>query len=237
MARILVGIATVTPDQRFLESLPIFSQEVVEQGLAKLDFMWVWNKPLVEAQNAFAERVLAWEYDYLLTLEDDHWGFNAAMLRDCLRLDTHVAAISYRSRHFPFEMIPMKYMRKDKNGAKLYNGMKETKGIHEGDLCGFGFTLIKDEVFKILERPFFRLNIEAHKGVGPRATDIDFCTRLEEKGIKPIGIFDHRLPHREITDETYQEMLVTGVIAKHSMFTRMKSIMNDSKKEKISNVP
>lgn len=217
MAKILVGIATVTPDKRFLESLPSFFQEAGK--LHQLEDFWVWNKPLVEAQNEFAEKMVGGDYDYLLTIEDDHWGFTASMLESCIAADTHVCGISYRSRHLPFMKLPMKYSgTTDHNGNKLYDSVKGVSGYENGDLIGFGFTLIKKEVFQILDRPYFRLNTDTMTGVGPRATDIDFCKRLIEKGIHPVGCMDYVLNHREITEENYKEMLVGGIIEKQNFF-------------------
>jgi hypothetical protein len=232
MAKILVGIATVTPDKRFLESLPSFFQEAGR--IHQLDCMWVWNKPLVDAQNDFAERMVTGDYDYLLTLEDDHWGFTASMLKSCIAADTHVCGISYRSRHLPFMKIPMVYSgTTGPNGNKLYDSIKHESGFHEADLIGFGFTLIKSEVFRILDRPYFRLNTDRFKGVGPRATDIDFSTRLIEKGIRPIGCFDYVLNHREITESNYKEMLVGGIIEKQNFFSMLRRNSQKLQKEKV----
>lgn len=227
--RILCGIATVTPDRRFLQSLPCFADQVARNlPHVEIDFAhgWVWNKTLVEAQNEFTKVAMDGEYDYLLTIEDDHWGFTWQMLQTCLDANTHVAGIPYRSRHFPFDVVPMKYALTDKEGRKKFTGMNDEKytGYEKADLLGFGFTLIKTEVFRILDRPYFRLNIEKYKGQGPIATDIDFCDRLIEKDIFPVGCFQHRLNHRDLEESKYKEMLVQGILAQHSMFTTIENI-------------
>lgn len=225
MAKILTGIATVTPDKRFLETLPSFFRDAGKNH--DIHDMWVWNKPLVEAQNEFAEETIKGGYDYLLTIEDDHWGFTSSMLDSCLIANTHVCGISYRSRHLPFMKIPMVYSgTTDGNGNKLYDPIRHTAGYHESDLIGFGFTLIRSDVFRILDRPYFRLNTERFVGVGPRATDIDFSTRLIEKGIRPVGCFDYTLNHREITEERYKELLVSGIIEKQNFFSMLRRNSN-----------
>lgn len=228
--RILVGIATVTPDKRFLESLFSFARET--KNIAHLDDMWVWNKQLVDAQNDLAEATINGNYDYLLTIEDDHWGFTSSMLDSCLAANTHVCGISYRSRHLPFMKLPMKYSGgKGEAGNPLYDSINEQSGFHEADLISFGFTLIRSDVFRILDRPFFRLNTERFVGVGPRATDIDFSTRLLEKGIRPVGCFDYVLNHREITEENYKQMLVSGIIEKQNFFSMLRRNTINLKKE------
>lgn len=229
--KILTGIATITPDRRFIQTLPEFVRDASKSH--QLELMWVWDKPLVDAQNMFAEKMVSGEYDYLLTLEDDHWGFTASMLESCIAANTHVCGIPYRSRHLPFMKIPMKYSgTTDHNGNKLYDSLNEKSGYHEGDLIGFGFTLIKSEVFRILDRPYFRLNTEKFIGVGPRATDIDFCTRLVEKGIQPVGCYDYSLPHRDITEENYLKMLAGGIIEKQTFFSMLRRNSEKLKKER-----
>ena len=217
MSRVLVGIATVSPDRRFLESLPLFLRDAGKHH--EVDTRWVWNKPLVEAQNELAQACLDGGYEYLLTIEDDHWGFTAQMLEACLAADSHVCGIPYRSRHMPFQLLPMRYADGvDQHGRQLYDVVNETGGYHAADLIGFGFTLIRADVFRILDRPFFRLNCETIKSVGPRATDIDFCVRLGQQGIRPAGCFDYKVQHRDIDEASYQEMRVSGVMERHSMF-------------------
>lgn len=230
VTRILLGLATVTPDRRCLQSIGAFADGVARNlPHVEIEYSdgWVWNRPLVDAQNIIAEKMLEGGFDYLLTIEDDHWNFTWQMLQTCLEANTHVAGIPYRSRHFPFDVVPMKFKHIDKDGCRKYVGMNDENlnGYEPADLLGFGFTLIRSDVFRILDRPYFRLNTENFKGpLGPHATDIDFCTRLIDKGIHPIGCFQHRLNHRDIVEDKYKDMLVQGILTQHSMFTTIENI-------------
>lgn len=171
---------------------------------------------------------MAGDYTHLLTVEDDHWGFTADMLASCLEGDSDVVAISYRSRHFPFPKLPQRFTKTDHNGVRRFNSLRVTGDYEEADLCGFGFTLIKRAVLEKIGRPYFRLNNQYYKGVGPHATDIDFCYRVQQAGMKVIGCFRHIVNHRELTEEGYQEMVVNGILAKHSMFTYMQELHKKS---------
>lgn len=226
--KILLGIATVSPDRRFLESLPYFFKDAA--AAYNIEIFWVWNKPLVDAQNEIADKFLAGDYTHLLFIEDDHWAFTKEMLDACFKPDAAVCGVSYRSRHFPFPVIPMLKSHQDEQGFWKYRGFNGRTGYHEVDLVGFGFTLIKREVFEKLEQPYFRLNWD---GTAPKATDIDFCLRIQAAGFKIIGCYDHRVNHREITDEGVNEMQVNGILAKHSMFTRLHTMFL---KKKTSNL-
>lgn len=219
MSKILVGLAVHKPDRRFLESLPSFFQDSGRRN--EMESLWIWDKTLVDAQNVMADELLKGDYDYLLTIEDDHWGFTWEMLKTLLNMDTDIAAISYRNRHFPFGKIPMTHSGFSKDGFHRFLSINEESGWHEADLCGFGFTLIKRHVIETLDKPVFRLNRDRLNGCGPHATDVDFCLRAKAKGFKILGCFDHLLNHRDISDETYKEMLVSGTLAKHSMFTHI----------------
>lgn len=228
--RILLGVATISPDRRFLSGLAQFADGVGHNlPDIQMDYIngWIWNKTLVEAQNELADKTLEGNYDYLLFMEDDHWGFTWQMLQTCINSGKHVAGIPYRSRHFPFDVVPMSYCQTRPDGTKLFKGMNDaTKytGYHECDLLGFGFTLVKSEVFRIIDRPFFRENITVYPGCGPRATDILFAESLIAKGIKPIGCFQHRINHREIEEATYKKLMVEGVINKNSLFGTLRSV-------------
>jgi len=219
MAKILVGIATVSPDQRFLGSLPSFFRTVSRDH--QLDCHWVFNKPLDEAQNEIGTKTLEGSYDYLLTIEDDHYEFTAEMLDSLITADKQVCGISYRSRHYPFAYVPMKYTHTSDNDIRLFKGQSHPDGIHETDLVGFGFTLIKKEVFEILEFPWFVYNKENHIGCGPNATDMQFSFRLQKKGIKLFGCWDYFLPHRDITETSWQNYLVKAIPKKTSLFTHL----------------
>jgi hypothetical protein len=228
--RILLGIATVAPDRRFLANLPAFASDVARYlPHVDIDYVtgWVWNKELVEAQNELADKALEGKYDYLLFMEDDHWGFTWQMLDTCLKANTHAAGIPYRSRHFPFDVVPMKKATIPRPGEiRRFKGMNDPekyKSYHECDLLGFGFTLVKTETFRIIDRPFFMENIRKYPGCGARATDILFAESLQAKGINPVGCFQHRINHREIQEDNYKKLMVEGVINKCSLFGTLES--------------
>lgn len=73
-----------------------------------------------------------------------------------------------------------------KNGNFITS--KGKTGIEEVDTIGFGFTLIKTEVFKKLKAPWFATPWDGTKHVGE---DIYFCTMAKEAGYKII--VDHDL--------------------------------------------
>jgi hypothetical protein len=76
-------------------------------------------------------------------------------------------------------------------------------GYVECDLTGFPMTLISRETFNFLEEPYFR----PYDAIGRTwNSDVDFFIRLAEKGIKPIGCFQHILNHDKVTADNVLEL-------------------------------
>lgn len=186
MARILIGIPSVKPRDSFLVSLLPFLESLTDYDV---DVFWVWNKPLVEAQNSMAMACLKGDYDYLLTLEDDHSGHTKEMVDGMIEADVPFIGIPYYSRHYPNIRIPMM-----KRGDK-YFGARHESGVHDVDILGFGMTLIKREVFEGMDYPYFKVD----KG-SIRSTDKNFSKRVKAK-----GHFDYFLTHRELNQENILE--------------------------------
>lgn len=206
---IFVGIACHKPWREHTESLAAFLQECSLKY--DIECLQVYGKQLVDAQNQIAERFLNSGKPYLLMLEDDNWGFTLEMLDALVDPGFYVCGMKYYSRHYPFVSMPLDFFQHfqeedDKEYSMNILGHPEG-GYHTCGLTGFGMTLIKREVFAELEKPYFRLNILSHKSLRPSyATDQDFCKRLREKGILPVGCFDYCVTHRHLNDQTVKEL-------------------------------
>lgn len=206
MAKILVGTPSVDPDSRFLGSLPLFLYEISK--VHNVVHKFVCNKQIYEAHSELAEQAVDENYDYLLMVEDDHWGFTPQMLFDLIQSDKEVCGIPYYSRHAIYLMTTMRYAveRDDdsKGNMSTYHEVHSGEGFEEVDLIGFGFTLFKTKTLSKMSRPWFRPT-----GAQSNATDKFFAKKLsKELGIKPYGCFDYVLPHRDITKENVQEFRI-----------------------------
>jgi hypothetical protein len=201
---ILIGVPIgPSPDKRFLESLPAFLKEC--EGHYDLELIQVSNKALVDAQNYIADYFLKGSKDYLLLMEDDHWGHSRNMLKALLRTNAPISGINYYSRHFPYYTCLMQKLEGyDKDNE--FGHMAYDKGYYECALIGYAMMLIKREVFEKLDTPYFRLN----ECDDPEsfATDISFCNRVRKAGLKLIGCFDYILAHRDITKENRMQKMI-----------------------------
>jgi len=206
--KILMGIPVHKPDDRFLESLPKFVEACSKNY--EVQVITVPGCSLVDAQNKISDYFMhQTDYDYLLIMEDDHWGHTKAMLDSLISKDVEVCAMNYYSRHFPFIQCLMRELDGKKNIVERYAGLHYEEGFHKVVMAGFAMMLIKRSVFAELEKPYFRLNEEG--GDLNFATDISFSVRLLKAGIDIWGCFDYILPHRDITKENRLEKFKEGL--------------------------
>jgi hypothetical protein len=202
--KILLSVPIFQPDPRFLDSFPKFLNELKQKEQHyKVEVLQVGNSEkfpnLVSKQNYIAEYFLNHDFDYLLFVESDNWGFTLNMLKALLRANTDVCGQHYISRWFPYYSCCMVELP-DRPPTSRFGLHKDQTGYQYCDIVGYGMTLIKREVFNKLEQPYFRLN--KYNGPDGYATDIDFCDRLKKAGLKIMGCFDYFLNHRDITQDT-----------------------------------
>lgn len=191
MKRIFVGVCSYRHDDKFWDSFFKFMNECSNHY--DITSMIIKDVFLPDAQNSIAEAAINSRHDYILFLDDDHWGHTKEMLDCLINANTNVATISTYSRHYPYSSVIL-----DKRDKNLVIPVEHAKGYRECDLTGFPMTLIRCDLFRKLDKPYFR-PVEA-EGRNWN-TDIDFFERLNDLGVKPIGCFQHRLPHDKITKE------------------------------------
>lgn len=191
MKSIYIGVCKTREDERFKASLRSFTDSVC--GSYAIGQEVVVNTFLPDAQNKIVKNFLDFKYDYLLLLDDDHWGHTSEMLECLIKADTFVATMKTYTRRYPYmcaawERIEGNVMLPIENGT----------GYREVDLCGFPMTLIRRDTFDLLEQPYFRpLEAEGRQW----NSDVDFFERLAKKGVRPVVCFQHCLNHDKITQE------------------------------------
>lgn len=200
--RIFVGSACYKPCKEFTESLSSF---LIESSLAyDIVCFKVFGKQLVDAQNEIADVFLNSDYNYLLMVEDDNWGFTLEILNELVKADKPVIGVKYYSRHSPHVVLPMR-----PHPTQQHKGMMELtgpKGIQTVYLVPFGMTLIKKEVFGYLDKPYFALNENASNSPSQYATDHNFCHRLMMSGVALFGLFNYCVNHRGIDESNVEEL-------------------------------
>ena len=200
MAKILVGIPSVRDYPDFIASMNVFLPAI--NKLHTIEVLEVKNKQIDQARNIIADYFLQRDYDYLLFLDDDHSGHTVEMLDTLLKMDSLVSAIQCYARFFPYLSNLMDYS--GQTDERMKYEVKYTEGINPCDLVGFGMTLIKKEVFRILPQPYF-------VGKDNQREDNYFCDNLVRMGVRPMGCFDYVLTHQGIDRAKGNELRELGM--------------------------
>jgi hypothetical protein len=125
-----------------------------------------------------------------------------------LARDESIVCGNYAKRRFPTEPIAVK-KRVDGDDVKFVNRVyteDDSTGLVEVDYCGMGVMLVKTEVYKSMEYPWFAIPWvpAAEDYIGE---DVWFCRRAAEKGHKTyidqdlskeihhIGTFEYKHEH------------------------------------------
>lgn len=69
-------------------------------------------------------------------------------------------------------------------------------GLFEVDSCGFGFVVIKRQVFEQIPYPWFRL-LPAVDGLGDDSEDVSFCRKVRDAGMKIMADGDVKVGHEK----------------------------------------
>lgn len=197
---ILIAVPSAREDERFLASLSTLISQM--KGRYKVGVLMEKWKFLPTIQNQMVDYMLANGYDYILFLDDDHSGHTVDMVDALVLADTYMVTMKSYVRHFPY---PIALFRRQTfmGHTKMIQHIQE-KGYAELDMTGFPMTLLRRDLFDKIQRPFF---VGEHDGMQrPWTTDVPFCRKLEEVGIKPIGCYDFCLTHDGVNDTNVAEM-------------------------------
>lgn len=212
--RIMIGISILSYSHEFVDSFLKFWTELVTiksigRGL-EVSYKFMYRKPVHIAQQALAEAALESNCTHLLLMDDDIYDVTVKDLVTLINADKDVIGGIMYTSGFPYAMCAFRrYDIKTRvadqpmmdGAARLYEiPPDQCVGVQEADLIPFGFTLIKTDVFKRLEKPYFTCDSQA-------PTDSWFMDSIMDIGVKPYACFDVWLNHRGCTRVTRQFLL------------------------------
>jgi len=102
-----------------------------------------------------------------------------------LKHDTGIVCANYAKRRFPTEPIAVRKNGSDEDAKTIQRVYTEdhSTGLVDVDYCGMGVMLVKAEVYKTMEYPWFAIpwvpNAQDYMG-----EDVWFCRRAAENGTK-----------------------------------------------------
>ena len=196
MKSIYIGVCKTRDDEKFKESFRNLTDSICSKY--SICQMVIKDTFLPEAQNQIAKSFIESDYDYLLFLDDDHWGHTSEMVDCLIEANTYVATIKTYSRHYPYHCVILNTLNNE-----FVVPIEKGEGYVQCDLTGFPMTLIRRDVFDLLERPYFRpFEAEGRNW----NSDVDFFNRLKKIGIKPVGCFQHTLNHDKVTKDNVHQL-------------------------------
>lgn len=163
---------------------------------------------LLSAQRQdLAKDAIAAECTHTLWLDSDMRFPKDSIIR-LLKHDTGIVCGNYAKRRFPTEPIAVKKNTPDMDATFINRVYTEddSTGLVEVDYCGMGVMLVKSEVYKSMEYPWFAIPWvpAAEDYIGE---DVWFCRRAAQNGHKTyvdqdlskqifhIGTFEYKHEH------------------------------------------
>ena len=217
--KVLIGLPIIFWRHDFVLGWMDFHRELYSQQDIEIKVDIHYRKPVHIAQQKMAERALGEGYDYLLMIDDDIYNPSLEGLKKLIEADKDVIGGAQFASGFPYQLCALKRfdtsktmmeVRRSKDPRKMYE-VTEREGVQPTDLLTLGFTLIKVDFLRRMDRPHFDCNIEYE-------TDFYFCNKCIEMGVTPYVHFDVSLNHRGIFRETKSDAIrndmLNGTIGK-----------------------
>ena len=139
---------------------------------------------LAENMNGIAERALAMQCDAVFHVEDDH-VYAPDTLTRLLSHDKAIVSGLYVGREPPF--APRVFSELSETGATPLALTPFRRGLVEAEGVGAGCLLIRTDVFRALEPPYWRM--------GTMSPDLDFCLRARRAGVEIWADLDCPVGH------------------------------------------
>lgn len=140
---------------------------------------WALTSDRIIGRNSLAQRAVDEGAEWLLFLDDDHVFPDDILIR-LLAHDLPVVGALYLQRQVPF--APIAYSEKTDDARYIPIDLTDAPatGLLEVAALGTGGMLIRTEVFRAMEYPWFE-----H---GRASEDLIFCDKVNELGLGPIHV-------------------------------------------------
>lgn len=155
--------------------------------------MFAHGQSPAKNRNVIAEAALENGCTHVFYIDDDLVFEADALDRLLVHADKDVVSGLYLMRNFPHYPLAFDEVRENENGkCKFMFLTPDKEGLVRVVNCGFGFVLIKTDVFRKLEKPWVRLG-EIEKDEW--CDDVAFFNRVRKAGFKLYCDLDIRLGH------------------------------------------
>lgn len=179
MVKILVSVANNQPYMHTQFCLSLFNLFFYTKKFHEVEmrFYEIWD--VAGMRNLGAKDALKDGFDYVFFLDSD-MIYPADSILKLLEHQKDVIGGYYIKRVPP--LVSTQYRTFDIRGFGLLDPLAPDQGVQEIAATGFGGVLIKTEIFKDMEYPYFEM---IHMSNGEVfGEDTYFCKKVHEKGLK-----------------------------------------------------
>ena len=177
------------------------AQHYLKPGnLKSLNIVWQTATYIHRARQVLADLSVNIQSDYTLFIDSD-MRFPPNALIKLLLHGQPMVGCNYSSRGMPARFVAVKKVRGEGGSrGEILGTMPGSTGLEEVEALGFGFVLIRNDVFAALPDPnkepwFFFDFQERDDGLGNHVgEDVYFCTKVRKAGFKIL--VDHDLSKR-----------------------------------------
>jgi hypothetical protein len=147
------------------------------QGVCDFEYAILWRWQWLEMRNKLAELALEWKCDYLFVLDPDLL-YSEDVLQRLLAHDKEiVSALCFKS--FGVQVFPEMFKSVERDGRSIFDRLVQyPRGLIEVEAIGFRMVLIKTDVFRRMEKPWFAVGPE------PGSEVVFFCQKARQYGFK-----------------------------------------------------
>jgi hypothetical protein len=150
------------------------------RGKVEIELLQMQGTLIFTQRERLAEEALKWGAEYLMWVDSD-MRFPKETLEDMLKHNVDIVGVNATTRREPIKPTALNLViQNEKEHSWIPIDSLNNNGIEKCTAVGFGFTLVKADVFKKVSRPWFNVMWSDHGAI--IGEDIHFCIKCQDTG-------------------------------------------------------
>jgi hypothetical protein len=150
------------------------------RGKVEIELLQMQGTLIFTQRERLAEEALKWGAEYLMWVDSD-MRFPKDTLEEMLKHNVDIVGVNATTRREPIKPTALNLViQNEKEHSWIPIDSLNNNGIEKCTAVGFGFTLVKADVFKKVSRPWFNVMWSDHGAI--IGEDIHFCIKCQDTG-------------------------------------------------------
>ena len=150
------------------------------RGKVEIELLQMQGTLIFTQRERLAEEALKWGAEYLMWVDSD-MRFSKDTLEEMLKHNVDIVGVNATTRREPIKPTALNLViQNEKEHSWIPIDSLNNNGIEKCTAVGFGFTLVKADVFKKVSRPWFNVMWSDHGAI--IGEDIHFCIKCQDTG-------------------------------------------------------